>query len=418
MMRLAQMLWPLNRSLSGPGNHETLAILQQRLPALQLKVFRSGDQVFDWTVPDEWAIRDAKLIGPDGGLICSLSENNLRVVGYSEPIDITLSLDDLQSHLHSLPDQPDAIPYVTSYYQKSWGFCLSHQERLLLKNGWYRAIIDATLAPGVLPYGELLVHGKSTREVMFSTYICHPSMANNELSGPVLAAELAAHIEKSEPFYTYRFLFLPETIGSLAYLSSHLQHLKKSVLAGFVLTCVGDDREVSFLPSRKGGTVADKVALKALSSLGIQYRPYTWLDRGSDERQYCAPGIDLPVCSVMRSKYGTYPEYHTNLDTLGGVVTEKGLQGSFDIYAKIVELLESSRYPRATVLGEPQLGRRNLYPTLSIKGDYTIPRRITNVLSYSDGTLSIQQIAEKLNMPTQELMHTLDILKGLDLIEM
>ncbi len=417
MMQLARVLWPLNRSLSGEGVRKTLEILRDQIPALKIQSIKSGARVFDWTVPTEWQVKEAFIIDPTGRRICDFSANNLHLVGYSEPFEGEMSLEKLQDHLYSLESQPDAIPYVTSYYKQSWGFCISQKDRDALEPGIYKIFVRTKFLDGELNYGELEIKGKSSREVFFSTYICHPSMANNELSGPVLAANLAKLLMRHENYYTYRFIFIPETIGSLIYMRQHLDHMKMNMIAGFVLTCVGDERAFSFLPSRQGNTVADKAALKVLQEQGIDFIRYSWLDRGSDERQYCSPGADLPVCSVMRSKYGTYPEYHTSLDTLGDVVTEKGLQGSFDVYSKIIESLEAQRFPRALQVGEPQLGRRNLWPNLSIKGVYKGVKPLADAISLMDGRTDVAEIVSKLSMKPSEISSILTTLENEGLIE-
>lgn len=403
MFGLAEELWPIGRSLSGPGVRETLSILRRELPDLALGVFHTGEQVFDWVIPEEWAVLDAWLVAPDGSVICNYKEDNLSLLGYSTPMMAEVTLDELQEHLFSLPDQPHAVPYVTSYYKRNWGFCLSQEKRDELENGLYRVHIDTSLIDGVLDFGELVIPGKTDREILFSTYICHPSLANNELSGPVLAAALARLVQESDNFFTYRFIFVPETIGSIAYISKNFTELKSNVLAGFVLTCVGDNRVYSYVPSRLGGTVADKVALETLTASGLDFIEYSWLDRGSDERQYCAPGVDLPVCSVTRSKYGEYPEYHTSLDQLGTVVTVEGLQGSYDFYSAVIRRLEDQRFPKINVFGEPQLGKRDLYPTTSMKGVYDEIRGLVDVISFMDGHHSLQEIAAKTNLDTEQV---------------
>jgi aminopeptidase-like protein len=410
MMNLANRLWPINRSLSGPGVRETLEILKTEIPNLELLSVASGTQVFDWITPQEWAATSAYIITPDGKRICDFEENNLHLVGYSEPFEGELTLDELSKHLYYLEDQPDAIPYVTSYYKRDWGFCISANDRKELIEGTYKVYVRSTLEPGFLNFGELVLPGTSNREVFFSTYICHPSMANNELSGPVLATALAKYLEGLPRYYTYRFVFIPETIGSLVYLSQNLEKLKASMLAGYVLTCVGDERTYSYVPSRSGSTVADKAALRSTSMLGITPQKYSWLDRGSDERQYCSPGVDLPVCSLMRSKYGSYPEYHTNLDKLGTVVTSQGLSQSFDLYKQVVADLESRRYPKSTHQGEPQMGRRNLYPHISIKRSISDFDVLMNVLSLSDGTLDIDEIAQSTDLSIKQVSDIIELL--------
>lgn len=397
---------------------ETLSALQDTVAGLEILGVPTGTDVMDWIIPKEWHVEAAYIVTPSGERICDFSTNNLHLVGYSKPFQGTLSLEELNKHLYSLQSQPDAIPYVTSYYKEIWGFCLSQIQRDSLKSGNYEVVVESKLFDGVLNYGEVHIPGASNREVFFSTYICHPSMANNELSGPVLATELAKFLQSRNNYYSYRFVFIPETIGSLMYMSMNLERMKRDILAGYVLTCVGDDRAVSYLPSRNGNSVADRIALNALSDLSLEFTTYSWLDRGSDERQYCSPGADLPVCSVMRSKYGTYPEYHTSLDTLEDVVTVEGLQGSFEIYKKIILDLENRRYPIAQQIGEPQLGRRGLYPTTSIKGDYSLPGKLTNVLSLSDGQNSEEDIAAKLSMPPEEVESIVDQLRVLDLVRL
>lgn len=417
MHRWATDLFPVNRSLTGPGVRATLDYLSGLLPGLTTHAVPTGTQVFDWTVPNEWTAREAWIKGPDGRKIVDFADNTLHLVGYSTPVRAVLPLAELQKHLYSLPDQPDAVPYVTSYYKERWGFCLTDRARAALPDGTYEVFIDTTLAPGVLNYGELLIPGDSPDEVFVSTYICHPSMANNELSGPVVATALAQSVLRQRiRKYSYRFVFIPETIGSITYLSRHLDHLKRHVRAGFNLTCIGDDRAFSFLPSRKGDTLADRAALAALREVSqdsVQH--FDWLTRGSDERQYCAPGVDLPVASIMRSKYATYPEYHTSLDDLT-LVTPTGLFGGFRAARTALDMVEGNYRPRATVLGEPQLGKRGLYATLSIKGSAVDSRMLLNILSLADGDSDLIALADRLNRPFAEVHALCEMLVGHDLL--
>lgn len=415
MHTLASTLFPIARSLTGEGNRKTLRILQEHIP-LTVHEVPSGTKAFDWTVPNEWSISKAFIADEHGRKIVDFKDHTLHVVGYSTPIDAFLTLDELQKHLHSLPDQPTAIPYVTSYYKPYWGFCLSHKQRRRLKPGKYHVVIDSSLKKGHLTYGQCYIPGKIKKEIFFSTYICHPSMANNELSGPVLATYLAKWIRQKPRYYSYRFVFIPETIGSLVYMRRHLQRMKKTIQAGFILTCVGDERTVSYLPSREGNTLADRVILNVLTHNAIRYDAYSFLDRGSDERQYCSPGADLPFATLMRSKYGTYPEYHTSLDDLS-LVTAKGLQESYDLFVQCIEALEYNKYYQAVHVGEPQLGKRGLYPTLSQKGSATSIRPMMNFLAYADGKMDLIDISNTIGVPIQTLIPIIDTLKKHRLIK-
>ena len=403
MHRWATDLFPLGRSLTGNGVRDTLRYVHSLLPSLETYEVPSGTEAMDWTVPDEWNLNEAWIEDLNGNRLVDTAVSNLHVVGYSEPVDKIVSRGELEPHLHSLPDMPDAIPYVTSYYQRSWGFCVSENQRRSLGAGPFRVRVDSSLEPGHLTYGEVLIPGESSDEVLLSTYVCHPSMANNELSGPVVAVALGRWLQTLEHRkLSYRILFVPETIGSLVVLSRLLDHFRKHLVAGWVLTCMGDDRAYSYMPSRTGDTLADRVSLAALRELKIDAERYSFLQRGSDERQYCSPRVDLPVCSLMRSKYLTYPEYHTSLDNLS-LITSEGLQGSFDLMKRVVEILEANDIWRATTYGEPQLGKRGLYPQVSTPTSGLEVRDMMNVLTYCDGDLDSLQIAQIVGLTVQEV---------------
>ena len=387
MYSWAEDLFPICRSITGPGVRKTLLYFKEFLPDLEIHSVPTGTKAFDWVVPNEWFIQDAYIEDSHGNKIVDFENNNLHIVGYSQPIDEWMDLSTLNNHLHSLPDQPDAIPYVTSYYDTNWGFCLTHRQRELLKKERYHVVIESELKHGVLNYGELIIKGDTDEEVLLSTYICHPSMANNELSGPVVTAGIAQWLNQlRNQRYTYRIVFIPETIGSIVYLSKNLKHMKKHTIAGLVLTCIGDDRDYSLMPSRSGDALIDRVASYALNHYVKTYTRYSYLDRGSDERQYCSPGVDLPVCSIMRTKYNVYPEYHTSLDDLT-LISSDGLKGGFDIIKKTIEILEFNQVYKNKTPCEPQLGKYDLYPTISIKGSKQreLSNLMLNILAYADG---------------------------------
>lgn len=391
---LARELWPIPRSITGDGVRETLAILQRELPSLTIHEVPTGTQVFDWEIPQEWKISGARLSGPDGSVVVDWKNSNLHVVNYSTPVDIRIDLEDLQSHLHSLPDQPDAIPYVTSYYNRTWGFCLTHEQRERLQPGEYHAVIESSHFDGSLTYGELVIPGESTDEVFISTYVCHPSMANNELSGPVVSVQLAQWIlSLPRHHYSYRFVFVPETIGAITYCATHQDQLKQNVVAAFNLNCIGDDRAYTYLASRNGNLRIDRIAKRVLASRE-NVRHYSYLDRGSDERHYGAPGMDLPIISLMRSRYSDYPEYHTSLDDLDHVVTPSGLQGGIDMVRDCINVLENEPVLTTTVTCEPQLGKRGLYHLIMGKtvADEILTR--VNILTYADGEHDLADMSE------------------------
>ena len=403
MYKLAEKLFPICRSITGEGVVKTLSIISDCITAeMTIHHVPSGTQVFDWTVPKEWKIRQAYIEDENNHRIIDFEKNNLHVIGYSLPVDKWVDLDELKEYIYTQKDQPDVIPYVTSYYKERIGFCMSENQKNSLKEGKYHMYVDSELFDGSLTYGEVVIKGRTQDEILFSTYVCHPSMADNECSGPSLAAELINYVSKRDNRYTYRFVFIPETIGSITYLSRNLEYLKEHVKAGFVLSCVGDDREYSVIESKYADTLADKVLKNILSYHAPQYKTYSFLQRGSDERQYNAVGVELPVVAFCRSKYGEYPEYHTSADDMT-LVSEKGFQGSFDVMTQVIEALEHNYYYRINTICEPQLGKRGLYPTISQKGSYDAIMALRDFIAYADGKNDLIDISNIINVPVREL---------------
>ncbi|MCQ2493195.1 MAG: DUF4910 domain-containing protein [Lachnospiraceae bacterium] len=425
MYNLADKIFPYCRSITGEGVRATLADINEYLvstgaPALNIYEVPSGTKVFDWTVPKEWKIREAYIEDEAGNHIIDMAENNLHVLGYSAPVDEWVDLDELKNHIYTQPDQPDWIPYVTSYYKERYGFCMTENMKNSLKEGKYHMYIDSELFDGVLNYADLIIPGESEQEIMFSTYFCHPSMANNECSGPVVQAELIRYVSAMEHRkYTYRFIYIPETIGSITYLSqgSHLADMKKNVIAGFNLSCVGDNREYSYIESKYADTLADRILKNVLKfHTGDNYKTYTFLTTGSDERRYNSAGVDLPVVGFCRSKYVVYPEYHTSADNMSLISTE-GLQGAYDVMTKVIDALEYNKHYMMKCICEPQLGPRGLYPSFSQKGSATDTNVMMMLIFYSDGRSDLIDISNRLDVPISELIKIVEKLKACDLIE-
>jgi len=417
MHDFAWKLWSLPRSITGSGLRRTLEMISEELGGLSIYEVPSGTAVGDWVIPDEWTLRRSILIDPHGKIICDSDVSNLHVVNYSEPFDGKMELGELQQYLHSLPDLPTAVPYMTSYYERRWGFCLPHQIRERLVNGVYTIRMDTDLQPGSLTYGDLVIPGKSKKEILISTYVCHPSMANNELSGPVVSTNLIKYLRSlNSRRYTYRFVFAPETIGAITYIHNNLEHLRKHVVGALNLTCLGDDRTYSLLPTRGGKHRLDTIARHVLKHLSKDYVEYPWTSRGSDERQYSSPGLDLPMISIMRSKYWEYPEYHTSLDDLVDLVTPSGLQGGFQAIQRTLDILECDVFPGSNIVGEPMLSRRNLYSTLG-GSRFSVKRNLLlDVWSFCDGTNSALDIAHHLNLRFDEVLEAVTVLQDNHLV--
>ena len=398
MIEFAKKLFPLNRSLTGKGNVETLKLIKSQLPNLQIKYFSSGEKVFDWKIPMEWNVRDAWLKDPKGKKILDFKENNLVLLGYSKSINKVVNYKMLKENTYTLKSKPNAIPYLTSYYKKRWGFCMKHRDfKKLDKNKNYHAYINSSLKRGKMHYGELKIPGKSKNEIFFSTYICHPSMANNEVSGMVLSTFLAKHIlAKKNLKYSYRFIFIPETIGSIAYIKKNFSEMKKKIIAGYNITCVGDEGKFSLLFSKDENKISDRFAKKIFKRKRIKYKKYSWLERGSDERQYCSPLVDLPITTIMKTKFGEYKEYHTSLDKIGTVVTQRGLKESLRIYRYLIDEIEKTTIPKSKIVCEPFLTKYNLIDTLGAKRKVDKKtRNLLNFVSYCDGKTTLDEISDR-----------------------
>ncbi len=397
-------LFPITRSLTGDGVKKTLNIIQKEFPKLKIKKFKSGTKVFDWNIPAEWNISSAYVIDKFNNKIIDFKENNLHLVGYSTPIKKFFSKKELFKNLHFIKNQPEAIPYVTSYYKKRWGFCLSfkHYKNLDYKyssNDKFKVVINSSLNnKGNLNYGELILKGKSKKEILISTYICHPSMANNELSGPIVSMGLINYFKTQKLNKSIRFLFIPETIGSISFLSKNLKYLKENVIGGYNLSCIGDERQHSCMFSKYQNSPSDEALIEAYKVLKIKkYKVYSFLKRGSDERQYNSPGIDLKISSIFRSKYGEYPEYHTSLDNFN-LVTTNGCEGGFKVAKKSIEIMQKKIYPKFRILCEPQMSKRDLYPTLSSKNQNSLTVKYMDFLQYADGTNSLEQLSKLIRL--------------------
>ena len=379
-------------------------MLREAVPEIKVYEVPTGTVVFDWTVPKEWNIRGGGIYRLNGDKVIDFKDSNLHIVGYSLPIDKVVSREELLEHVYTMPDQPDWIPYVTSYYKERWGFCMTENQKQTLTDEEYHVVIDSTLEDGSLTYGELIVPGQTDDEILFSSYLCHPSMANDDLSGPVVLTELMKYVlQMKDRRYTYRFVINPETIGAITYISRNLDALLKHVKAGFVLSCVGDDRTYSYLATKYGDTLTDRVMQNVLKFHFPEYKKYSFLDRGSDERQYGSAGVNLPVCGFCRSLYTRYPEYHTSADNMD-LISPEGLQGAYDVMVKVIMALENNYHYTMTCQCEPQLGKRGLYPTISYRGSHDSVNVIRDFTAYADGSHDLIDISNIINVPIDILI--------------
>ena len=404
-------LFNLNRSLTGKGTLLTIKYFSKLNPELKILKFKSGKKVFDWKIPQEWIIKDAYIKHiKSNKKFAEFKKNNLHLVGYSKSQKKIIDLKDLKKKIHVLDKIPNAIPYVTSYYKKNWGFCMSKNMLNRLPKGKYLANIQSEFKNGHMNGAHALLKGKVKKEILFSSYICHPSMANNELSGPILLNSILDFLKKNfkKTYYSYRFVLMPETIGSIAYISKYHHILKKNTIAAFNLTCVGDGRSYSLIESRNGNTISDS-ALKCQIIKKNKFKIYSFLQRGSDERQYCSPGVDIPMATFCRSKFGEYKEYHTSLDNLD-LVKEKYLNESLEIFKNIISCFEMGIYPMPTFKCEPMMSKRNLYPSISKAENYSqnIKDRM-NFIAYCDGR-NIFEISLKTGIKLERLIEEYKIL--------
>ena len=400
-------LFPICRSITGAGLKKTLKIIQSEFPKLKIYRIRSGTKVFDWKVPSEWNVNDAYVLDKNNKRIINFKENNLHIISYSSPVSKFLSKKKLLENLYSLPNKPNAIPYITSYYKKRWGFCLTHKKKKEISKNYnledkFKVIINSSFNPkGYLNYGELILKGKSKQEILISTYICHPSMANNELSGPIVAMSLINYFSKIKNLEkTLRFVFIPETIGSIVYINKNLNKLKKNIIGGFNLSCVGDERVYSCMLSKYQNSPSDNSIIEAYKKLKLKYKVYSFLKRGSDERQYNSPGIDLKISSIFRSKYGEYPEYHTSLDNFD-LVTLKGIKGGLKFSKTAIQILLKKIIPKNKILCETNMGKRGLYPTLSTRIKKPT-EDLMNFLTYADGKNDLERVSKYINKNYKE----------------
>lgn len=412
MHALVRRLYPLCRSITGDGVRATLDIVGEYLP-LTVHEVPTGTQVLDWTVPREWNIRDAYVTGATGRRVIDFRESNLHVVGYSVPVHTTMPLADLRAHLHTLPEQPSLVPYRTSYYAPTWGFCLAQDTLDALPDGDYEVRIDATLADGHLTYAEHVVPGQVTDEVIVSCHVCHPSLANDNLAGVAVAVQLARSL--TNPYYTYRFIFAPGTIGAITWLARNAARVAK-VKHGLVLACAGDRGPLTYKQSRRGDAEIDRVLRHVLRDRPHEIRPFS--PYGYDERQYCSPGFNLGVGSLTRTPYAEYPEYHTSGDN-PDLVSPESMVDTLDVCREAVAVLDANRYyVNLSPYGEPQLGKRGLYDSLGGRSDAKEAQlAMLWVLNLSDGQHSLLDIAERADLPFDSVAAAATALHGAGLIK-
>jgi aminopeptidase-like protein len=416
LFALVKRLYPICRSITGNGVRETLQVIKEIIP-IEVREVPSGTPVLDWNVPDEWNIRDAWIKGPDGRKIVDFQQSNLHVVSYSIPFQDTLSLVELKKHLFSLPDHPDWLPYRTSYYRETWGFCLPHRQLTSLSEGEYEVCVDSNLAAGSLTYGELLLPGLCPDEVLISCHVCHPSLANDNLSGIAVATFLASQLAQRNRRYSYRFIFIPATIGAITWLALN-EHNIKNIRHGLILAGVGDTGAFHYKKTRNGDAYIDRLMLRVLRQTERAHHVLDFEPYGYDERQFGSPGFNLPVGCLMRTPFGQYPEYHSSADDLR-LVKPESLADTLDLLEQLVGALEGeTRYLNLNPRGEPQLGRRGLYDTLGGLSQ-TKQRQMAMLwlLNFSDGDHSSEDIADRSQLPAEELREAARVLEKNSLLK-
>jgi aminopeptidase-like protein len=416
MLKIINDLFYMPRSIMGEPSRQTLFYIKKLVNEIKILKFRSGTKAFDWIVPEEWNIKDAYIKDIKGKKILDFKKNLLSVVYHSMPINKWINRKDLLEKIHSDDSLPNAVPYVTSYYRKYWGFCMSANQKKKLKSKKYFIKIDSSFKKGFLEIGEYFKRGSKNKEIFFSTYTCHPSMANDNTASLALQIYLIKYVKEKykKSRFSYRFIFIPETIGSICYLSKKYKVLKKNMLMGFAISCVGDNKQYSIIQSREGGKLSDKALEAALVNKKNLVR-YSYLERGSDERQYCYPGIDLPVSGFCRSRYHTFKEYHTDQDNLK-YISEEGLNNSFEVFKNIIDAIENKNFiPKNKYLCEPNLGRRNLMSTIGKKFYYK-NKSLKNFLAYSDGKRNLFEISNLIKINLKETLNICNILNKKRLI--
>jgi len=416
MYDLIKKLYPIPRSITGNGVRQTLKIISKKIP-LKIHEVPTGTKVFDWEVPKEWNIKDAYIKDSRGKKIVDFKKSNLHVLNYSFSVEKKMRFSELKKHLHTLPDHPDWIPYLSSYYKENWGFCLTHKQLLGMKDDFYEVVIDSILEKGHLTYGELYLPGKKKQEILLSCYICHPSLCNDNLSGVVLLTYLAHYLKNLKTNYSYRFLFIPETIGAITWLCLNEDKVSQ-IKYGLVVTCVGDSGHSTYRKTRDGNTLIDKVVEKVLLDAGTPYKIEDFSPCGSDERQFSSPGFNMPVGSLMRTPHGGYDEYHTSADNLS-FINSPCLLDSFYKYLGVIDILEhNNTFLNLNPKCEPQLGRRGIYTLLGGKKETPISQvAMFWVLNFSDGKHSLLDIAIRSGINFKQIKETADLLLAKDLLK-